>query len=192
MPGFEDGTIEETPGTAGGADRPLVGVILGFPDTVAQELRAWRASFGDRMAEVIPAHITLVTTTETSDWDAAVRHVRAVAAQARPFTVRLNGTGTFRPVSPVVYVNVEEGFEECVSLHSQLQQGPLARTLPFPYHPHVTVAHDLPPERLDEAQSGLESYSAAFTVDSMGLYQHDADGFWQLREELKFGAPERP
>jgi 2'-5' RNA ligase len=87
---------------------------------------------------------------------------------------------------------VDEGFDECVSLHRELQQGPLARTLPFPYHPHVTVAHDLPPERLDEAQSGLDAYSAAFTVDSMGLYQHDADGFWQLREELRFGRRERP
>ncbi|GAB2754615.1 2'-5' RNA ligase family protein [Sinomonas soli] len=191
MPGFEDGAIEDAAGTPGGADRPLVGVILGFPDTVAQELRAWRASFGDRMAEVIPAHITLVTTTETSDWGAAARHVRAVAARAQPFTVRLRGTGTFRPVSPVVYVKVDEGFEECVSLHRELQRGPLARTLPFPYHPHVTVAHDLPPERLDEAQNGLESYSASFTVGSMGLYEHDADGFWQLREELKFGGREK-
>lgn len=188
---FEDDAIDRTagPGTGSGDAQPLVGVILGFPDPVTRELRAWRASFGDRMAEVIPAHITLVTTTETSDWDAAARHVRAVAARTRPFTVSLRGTGTFRPVSPVVYVKVEEGFEDCVRLHLQLQQGPLARSLPFPYHPHVTVAHDLPPERLDAAQSGLSSYSASFTVTSMGLYEHDPDGFWQLREELEFGGP---
>ncbi|GAA2200195.1 2'-5' RNA ligase family protein [Sinomonas flava] len=186
MPDFEEGT--EPDGVApAGPTSPLVGVILGFPDRVAAELRAWRASFGDPMADLIPAHITLVTTTATDDWDAAVRHVRSVARRARPFTVGLKGTGSFRPVSPVVYLNVLDGFDQCVRLHEELQQGPLERDLPFPYHPHVTVAHDVPAERLDEAETALGSYSESFTVASMGLYEHDADGFWQLREELDFG-----
>lgn len=185
MPLLDDGPLDGGPGGHPGSS--LVGVILSFPDRVAEELRAWRESFGDRMADAIPAHITLVTTTETDDWDAVVRHVRAVAAATSPFRVSLRGTGTFRPVSSVVYVNVAEGFEECVRLHRRLQQGPLERTLPFPYHPHVTVAHDLPPGQLDEAQKALRSYKEAFPVASMGLYEHDADGFWQLREELDFG-----
>lgn len=165
---------------------PLVGVILGFPDDVAAELRKWRASFGDPVADVIPAHITLVTTTETEDWNAAVSHVRAVAARQAPFRVTLRGTGSFRPVSDVVYLEVTEGFEECVKLHGELQRGPLERELPFPYHPHVTVAHDVDAERLDEAEEALKNYSTSFTVASMGLYEHDSDGFWQLREELDF------
>jgi 2'-5' RNA ligase len=191
MPLHEDTAIEARDGAAGGSGQPLVGVILEFPRPVAEELQAWRASFGDGLAEGVPAHITLVTTTETSDWDAAARHVRRVAAGARPFTVGLCGSGTFRPVSPVVYVNVVEGFDECVQLHRQLQRGPLERILPFPYHPHVTVAHDLSPDRLDAAQIELESYSASFEVASMGLYEHHPDGFWQLREELGFGTRER-
>ena len=166
---------------------PLVGVILGFPEDVAAELRAWRASFGDPMAHVIPAHITLVTTTESEDWDATLSHVRHVASQQAPFRVTVSGTGSFRPVSEVVYLNVSEGFDECVRLHAELQRGPLERELPFPYHPHVTVAHDVEPRRLDAAEQALRDYSTTFTVDSMGLYEHDADGLWQLREELDFG-----
>ncbi|WP_336852646.1 2'-5' RNA ligase family protein [Sinomonas albida] len=166
---------------------PLVGVILGFPEDVAAELRAWRASFGDPMAHVIPAHITLVTTTESEDWDATLRHVRHVASRQAPFRVTVSGTGSFRPVSEVVYLNVSEGFDECVRLHGELQRGPLERELPFPYHPHVTVAHDVEPRRLDAAEQALRDYSTTFTVDSMGLYEHDADGLWQLREELDFG-----
>ncbi|NUP75506.1 MAG: 2'-5' RNA ligase family protein [Sinomonas sp.] len=166
---------------------PLVGVILGFPEEVAAELRSWRASFGDPMAHVIPAHITLVTTTETEDWDATVSHVRRVASRQTPFEVTIAGTGSFRPVSEVVYLNVEQGFDECVRLHSELQRGPLERELPFPYHPHVTVAHDVESERLDAAEEALKNYSTSFTVASMGLYEHDAEGLWQLREELDFG-----
>lgn len=171
-----------------GADDPLcVGVILGFPPEIAAELQRWRASFGDPMAHVIPAHITLVTTTPARDWEATTRHVRRIAGNQAPFTVTISGTGSFRPVSPVVFLKVEDGFGECVSLHEQLQSGPLERDLPFPYHPHVTVAHDVAPENLDEAESVLKDYSATFPVVSMGLYEHDSNGIWQLREEFDFG-----
>jgi 2'-5' RNA ligase len=164
-----------------------VGVILGFPPAIAKELQRWRASFGDPMAGVVPAHITLVTTTLTDDWEATREHVRKVARSQSPFMVTISGTGTFRPVSPVVYINVEEGFDACVDLHRKLQTGPLERELPFSYHPHVTIAHDVAPESLDEAETVLESYRATFPVVSMGLYEHDAEGIWQLREELDFG-----
>ena len=164
-----------------------IGVILGFPPAISEELQRWRASFGDPMAAVIPAHITLVTTTPTQDWEATRAHVREVARQQAPFMVTIAGTGTFRPVSPVVFINVEDGFGACVDLHEKLQTGPLERDLPFSYHPHVTIAHDVAPESLDEAETVLKDYRATFPVVSMGLYEHDANGIWQLREELDFG-----
>lgn len=175
------------PATSEASSAMSLGVILGFPPGIAEELQRWRASFGDPMATVIPAHITLVTTTPTQDWEAAREHVREVARTQTPFMVTIAGTGSFRPVSPVVFINVEEGFEECVELHEKLQTGPLERELPFAYHPHVTVAHDVAPESLDEAETVLKDYRATFPVVSMGLYEHDADGIWQLREELDFG-----
>ena len=180
-------------GAEGGSTGPVrsVGVVVALPEPYASELRGWRASFGDPLAEVVPAHITLVTTTPAEDWPAVLQHVRAVAAEQRSFRVELCGTGGFRPVSPVVYLNVMAGFDECVRLHGLLQHGPLAKDLPFPFHPHVTVAHDISELGMDEAQRRLSSYQAEFTVDSMGLYEHDADGVWQLQEELSFGGPEK-
>lgn len=172
----------------GAGDSMCIGVILGFPPRIARELQKWRASFGDPMAGVIPAHITLITTTPTQDWEATRDHVREVARRQAPFNITISGTGSFRPVSPVVFVNVEDGFAECVELHEQLQTGPLQRSLPFPYHPHVTVAHDVSPESLDEAEIALKHYRATFPVVSMGLYEHDSNGIWQLREELEFGS----
>ena len=175
--------------SAGGqrSDVISIGVILGFPTRIAAELQRWRASFGDPLAGVVPAHITLVTTTMTRDWEATRSHVREVARRQEPFTVTIAGTGSFRPVSPVVFLNVEDGFGDCVSLHQQLQAGPLECELPFAYHPHVTVAHDVAPESLDEAETVLKDYRATFPVASMGLYEHDDNGIWQLREELDFG-----
>lgn len=169
------------------AEGMSVGVILGFPPDIALELQQWRASFGDPMADVVPAHITLITTTLTDDWEATLSHVREVARNQEPFTVSIAGTGSFRPVSPVVFLNVEDGFGACVDLHERLQTGPLERDLPFAYHPHVTIAHDVAPESLDEAETVLKDYRATFPVVSMGLYEHDTNGIWQLREELDFG-----
>lgn len=164
-----------------------VGVIIPVPEPLASELADWRASFGDPLAAVVPPHITLVTTTPTDDWEAAVEHVRRVAREQRPFTIRLQGTGTFRPVSPVVFVSLDGGFQECVNLHGKLQSGPLARELAFPFHPHVTVAQDVSETSMAAAEAKLRDYEAAFTVRTMGLYEHDQTGVWVLREELGFG-----
>jgi len=176
-------SAEETP--------PCVGVIIGFPEDIASELQVWRASFGDPMASFVPAHITLVTTTPAADWPSALEHVRSVATGIDPFRVTLNGTGSFRPVSPVVYLNVVEGFEACVQLHEALQAGPLEREPAFPYHPHVTVAHDVGESSLSDAEEALSSYAATIAVDRIGVYEHVANGFWELREEVPLGrAPE--
>ncbi len=161
-----------------------VGIVIGVPEPMATELRRARASFGDPLAGVIPAHITVVTTTETADWETMAAHVRRVASGHAAFDVTLQGTATFRPVSPVVYVRLEQGYEECTALHKEMQSGPLARDLPFPYHPHVTVAHDVSEAGMDRAMHTLRDYEARFTVRTVGLYEHDVNGLWKLREEV--------
>ena len=164
-----------------------VGIVIAVPEPMATHLQRARASFGDPMASVVPAHITLVTTTEARDWQEAVRHVRSVARRQSAFRITLRGTATFRPISPVVYLKVDDGFEECTSLHKELQSGPLARDLPFPYHPHVTVAHDVSEAGMDDAVERLRDYETTFTVNSVGLYEHDQTGIWRLREEMPLG-----
>ena len=46
---------------------------------------------------------------------------------------------------------------------------PGCRELAFPYHPHVTVAHDVPPEALDKVYEVLADFSAMFEVDAFTL-----------------------
>ncbi|MHA7282116.1 2'-5' RNA ligase family protein [Arthrobacter sp. TMS2-4] len=164
-----------------------MGVTLPIPEPLAGTLELWRASFGDPMAAVVPPHITLITTTPATDWDRTIDHVRAVAREQAPFTVRLRGTGSFRPVSPVVFLSLVEGFDHCVDLHARLQVGPLERELDFPFHPHVTVAHDVSDAGMDAALEELGTFEASFDVRSMGLYEHVPSGLWKLREELHFG-----
>uniref|UniRef100_UPI0019638830 2'-5' RNA ligase family protein n=1 Tax=Escherichia coli TaxID=562 RepID=UPI0019638830 len=79
-----------------------------------------------------------------------------------PFDIHLRGSASFRPVSPVVFVTLALGISDCERLESKVRSGVLARELKFPYHPHVTVAHDLPEEQLDQADEALASYDAWF------------------------------
>ncbi len=160
---------------------------MALPEPLATEITNFRRSFGDRLAAVVPAHITLVTTTPAGDWEETVRHVREVAREQRPFRVTVEGTASFRPVSPVVYLQIRDGFEECIRLHEKLQRGPLARDLAFDFHPHITVAHDIGTPGLDVAAATLKDFAAAFPVAGMGLYEHDNSGVWLLKEELSFG-----
>ncbi len=168
-----------------------IGVSIPVPDPHAAELTAWRADFGDPLAHAVPPHITLLPPSELPAGAAEeVRaHLRRTAALHAPFVVHLRGTATFRPVSPVVFVQLSRGISECELLQGQVRRGPLARELSFPYHPHVTVAHDVPEEALDRAELVLRDWEATFTVKGFSLYEHGADGVWRPREDFGFTAP---
>ena len=106
-------------------------------------------------------------------------HLAGVAADHRPFQLHLRGTGTFRPVTDVVFVAVAAGIAACEQLAADITSGPLSRPLLYPYHPHVTVAQDVSESALDAIYDGLTSFEARCQVDSFTLYEHGADGRWQ-------------
>jgi 2'-5' RNA ligase len=157
-----------------------IGVAIAIPEPWALELQQQRASFGDHQAAAIPTHITLVPPTEVDDdLEQVERHLAKVAAGQPPFRLRLRGTATFRPVSPVVFIAVSEGISACELLAGAARSGPLAQDLTFPYHPHVTVAHHLDEAALDHAYDTLASFDCAFDVADFHLYSHGEDGVWR-------------
>jgi 2'-5' RNA ligase len=173
-----------------GEDVLTIGVAIEIPPPHGPALQRWRAEFGDPQAEAIPPHVTLLPPTAVPPGSAEVigAHLAAVAARTAPFALLLRGTDSFRPVSSVVFVAVREGAPGCDALQRRVRTGPLARELTFPYHPHVTVAHDLSDAALDRAQHTLRDYEAGFTVEAIGLYEHGPDGVWRLHRRFGFGA----
>ncbi len=162
-----------------------IGVSLAVPDPWGAELQRYRVSLGDAAAAGIPAHITLLPPVEVEDELLAGvdAHLREVAAGCPPYPVRLRGTGTFRPVSPVVFINVVEGISCCEVLAASLRQGPLGVEPAFPYHPHVTIAHHLGEDVLDRAFDELADYDLRFEVDRFVLYRHHGDTGWVPDQE---------
>ncbi|TWD81901.1 2'-5' RNA ligase [Kribbella amoyensis] len=163
-----------------------IGVAIPIAEPYGSELQKYRADFGDPMASSIPTHVTLLPPTEVDDADLAGidEHLLQVAARFPKFRIRLRGTATFRPISPVVFVTLAEGISSCEVLQSQVRSGPLEVELRFPYHPHVTVAHDLNKESLDRAYDTLSSYDCAFDVDAFSRYEHGADGVWRPQRDF--------
>ncbi|AXT84106.1 2'-5' RNA ligase [Aeromicrobium sp. A1-2] len=167
----------------------LIGISIPVPEPFGSQLQDERAGFGDPMASTVPSHITLIPPVPCEPdglVDVATALERASATMS-PYSMRLRGTGTFRPVSPVVFVTVSEGISQ-----TELLAGCIRRTLDvpepdFPFHPHVTVAHNLDDTGLDRAYDALGDFDCTFTVDSFALYLHDEVEGWVPQRDFLLG-----
>lgn len=159
-----------------------LGVSVAVPEPWAGQLRAVRKRSGDSAWNQIKPHITLLMPTAVPEEQVSAvhEHVAAIAAAHPPFEVHLRGTGTFRPVSPVVFVQVVEGIGPCEGLEREVRSGLLAQELRFPYHPHVTIAHEVPDDALDRAFDEMADFDARFVVPGIEVFEHGDDGNWRL------------
>jgi 2'-5' RNA ligase len=170
-----------------------IGVAIAVPEPWGSQLQDYRASLGDPMASGIPTHITLMPPFEIAvdDLPRIEKHLLEASASANEFRIHLRGTGTFRPVSPVVFVTVVEGISGCEQLAFAVRGGPLEAHLQFPYHPHVTVAHHLADDLLDRAFEDLASFDCVFVADRFSMYVHDAEAGWVVARDFALTAPPR-
>jgi 2'-5' RNA ligase len=66
------------------------------------------------------------------------------------------------------------------------------RELLFPYHPHVTVAHDIAEEAMDRALVDLAGFTAQWRANGFALYEQGLDGVWRKIRDYPFGPDPRP
>ena len=160
---------------------PTIGVAVAIPEPWATQLQGYRTALGDETATRIPTHITLVPPTEVTaeELTGVEQHLAAVAGRTPAFDLHLRGTGTFRPVSPVVFVTLVRGISQCEQLAADVRHGPLSVPLQFPYHPHVTIAHHLADETLDRAFEELADFECRFEAGEFHLYRHEEHDGWR-------------
>jgi 2'-5' RNA ligase len=166
-----------------------LGVSVAIPQPHATVLANWRRKVGDPHAELVWPHVTLLPPTQVpaEAMDEVEAHLAHAAAWQEPFVMHLAGTGTFRPMSPVVFIQVATGVAQCELLERAIRGGPLRRELDFPYHPHVTVAQDVDDAALDAAYDGLAGFVGRFSVEGFVLFSREDDGRWTLRSEFRLG-----
>lgn len=171
------------------SEQVTVGVSVVVPEPHATVLSSWRRRVGDPQAGLVWPHVTLLppTVVPVEEMGAAKAHLAGVAAAHVPFEMHLSGTGTFRPRSPVVYVQVARGVADCEALERAIRTGPLARALEFPYHPHVTIAQDVPDAALDAAYTGLAGLTVRFEVAGFTLCERSEAGRWAACADYALG-----
>ncbi|HEY2947948.1 MAG TPA: 2'-5' RNA ligase family protein [Micromonosporaceae bacterium] len=178
-----------TDGSTGDGVAPRrIGVAVDIPEPWGSMLTRRRAAAGDPAAAHVPAHLTLLGPTEVAPeiLPTIELHLASVAAAHPAYTLHLRGTGTFRPLTEVVFVAVASGISECERLAAAIGDATqLQRNQRFPYHPHVTVAQDVPPDELDKVYEDLADFSAKFDVDRFTLFEHTDDGRWQARRDFR-------
>ena len=172
-----------------GDNQVYLGVAIEVPEPLAGRLRQARTNCRDNDAH-IPPHITLVAplAMNRQNMVEVKRHIGAVVAASRPFQVHLHSTGSFRPVSPTVFVQVTKGNSECVALEAAIRSGPLAHQPAFDFCPHVTVAHQVDQVTLDQAQAALAGFDEFFLAQRVDLWQIHQTGAISRLEHYLLGS----
>jgi 2'-5' RNA ligase len=154
---------------------------------LADELRQIRRGLGD--PEDSPAHITLLPPTPVAacQVETVASRIARRAEQFGTFRVHLRGTATFRPVSPVVYAELVEGFNQCLALEALIRPAVGQTEQRFPYYPHVTVANGCDDQALDQAQSAMAYIDTAFRVEAVAFCLLNHDGNWRDIRHLALG-----
>ena len=104
--------------------------------------------------------------------------------------MHLRGTATFRPVSPVVFVQVVEGSTGCEALERSVRSGVLDRRSCGSTTTRTSPSRTrCPDEQLDAAFAGLADFDASFVVDSFHSYAHGDDGVWRPARDFTLTGP---
>jgi 2'-5' RNA ligase len=107
----------------------------------------------DLRRELVPnynphAHVSVLPPRPLAvDWRVASAQIRALMDSWEPFEIELTGIEIF-PVTDVIYIEVGAGAGQLRRMHLAINSGALAFQDPFPYHPHITLAQELPRDRV--------------------------------------------
>ena len=126
------------------------------------------------------------------DWQVAGDQVRECAGNWAPFEIRLDRVRIF-PVTNVIYLELGEGAPEMFRIHHAMNSGALAFAEPFAYHPHITLAQEIPPGDVADinrrAQELWETYDGprSFRAERAAFVQNTLGNCWIDLAEYAFG-----
>ncbi len=123
-------------------------------------------------------------------WAEITRNLQDTA----PFIATLGEARVF-PVSDAIYLSVEQGARELEQMHLAANSGRIYSCCDFPFHPHVTLGQDLPPEAVDpaaeRASDAWRNYTGPryFPVERVTFVQNTLENLWQDLAEITLGVP---
>jgi 2'-5' RNA ligase/GNAT superfamily N-acetyltransferase len=172
--------------------RQRLGVVLLVPQPLATQIDGVRRALGDGALGRIPPHITLVPPVNVADRDlpTAFAVVRRAAAATIPLELRVGPAATFQPVNPVAYLAVGGAAEQLAalsSLRAACLAGPLDRPQDHEFVPHVTIADQLAPLRLDSVGAVLGDFKVDVTIDRVHVLAEQPGRVWVPIADMALG-----
>ena len=175
-------------------DDPTVGLfalVTYLPEPLASFLDGLRL-------ELTPAcnphaHVTILPPRPIhDDLKAAIHQISEDLKGAAPFRVELGEIEIFE-ATHVIYLGLARGGSELRRLYRALNCGCLTYRENFPYHPHITIAQNIPPEETARlapiARERWAQYSSprGFIVSELSFVQHVAPSIWADVAQLPLG-----
>ncbi len=153
----------------------------------------------DLRRELVPrydphAHVSVLPPRPLAvDWNVASGQVRQQAEAWAPFEIELTELRVF-PVTDVLYLEVGAGGDELRRMHAAMNCGALEFQEPFPYHPHITLAQEVPHEAvhglMELTRRRWKEYRGArsFRAERAVFVQSTLDNRWIDLAEYCLGA----
>ena len=148
-----------------------------------------RRALDDPSIDRIEPHITLVPPVNVREDDvpAAVALLRDAAASTATFELTLGPAASFLPVNPVVYLEVGGAVDRLLRLRGAVFTSPLERELTWPFVPHVTIADDADPARVEAAVTTLAGYEAVIDVERIAILEEGEGRVWSTMADAVLG-----
>jgi 2'-5' RNA ligase len=153
----------------------------------------------DLRRELVPhynphAHVSVLPPRPLAvDWQTACAQLRSEAASWAPFDVELTDLEIFQ-CTDVIYLEVGGGARELRRMHEAVNSAALAFEDPFPYHPHITLAQEVPHEKVPEvlalARRRWEEFrgSRSFRAECAVFVQNTTRNIWLDLAEFPLGS----
>jgi 2'-5' RNA ligase len=120
--------------------QPRYALVAYVRDTVGEFVATLRQELHPDLPH-LPAHLTLLPPRHLRGSEiAALEILEEVCGDVEPFEVVLGEAETFVPVTPTVFIRVEQGAPRMHDLHDRLNAEALSAVEEWPYMPHLTIA----------------------------------------------------
>lgn len=160
---------------------------ISLPETLETECEQWRRRF--RAPKTI-AHLTVIPPfTWASGLAALTGFLAKTLEQTVPISIEGEGLGSFG--TRVIFVKVDSN-PELLDLHKTLIQCLESRgiaTEARPYHPHITLATRLNPQKFHRYWGELEGFAPqySFICNALTLFQFQESRGWEKVANIPLG-----
>jgi 2'-5' RNA ligase len=166
-------------------------LVIYIPDPLGRFL-------DDLRLELVPhcnphAHVSVLPPRPLAvEWQAAAGQASALTKGWAPFEVELAGLQIF-PVTNVIYIEIGAGAADLRRMHAAMNSGALEFEEPFPYHPHITLAQEIPQQEVravyELAQRRWREYRgrSVFRAERTVFVRNTLDNCWIDLAEYRLG-----